>query len=101
MGMSLQERGTSTHDLPTLAPHVPRCTHRRQTPLRWWQIRTLRQSTLSRSLSGGIEIENTPSGSQPIPQPSHVRLWSQTSERILEEHAAKSVQHTLVLQAHQ
>src|SRR5450755_3904179 len=86
MGMSLQDRGTSTYDLPTLAPHVARCTHRRQTPLRWWQIRPLRQRTLSRS----------PSGSEPVPQSSHVRLWSQTSERIVKEHTAQGFHKGLV-----
>src|ERR1700686_3134244 len=96
MRMGLQERGPGTDDLPTLAPHVARRTHRRQTPLRWWQIRTLRQSALSCGLSGAIEIEADPSVSLPIPQPPHARLWSQASERIVEEHGAQCFHRGLV-----
>src|SRR5947209_3353980 len=89
MRMGLQERGTSAHDLPTLAPCVARRTYRRQTPLWWWQIRALRQSTLSCSLSSAIEIEDDPSISLPIPQTSHVCLCSEASERVLQEDTAQ------------
>ncbi len=89
MRMGLQERGTGADDLPTLAPRVARCTHRRQTSLRWGQIRTLRQSALSCGLPGAIEVENDPSVSLPIPQTPHIRPWSEASERIVEEHGAQ------------
>jgi len=87
MGMGLQERGPGTHDLPTLAPQVARRTHRRQTPLRRWQISALRERALSCSLTGAIEIEDGPSVSLPIPQSPHVHLWSEASERVLQEDA--------------
>ncbi|HET8854159.1 MAG TPA: hypothetical protein VFN02_16700, partial [Ktedonobacteraceae bacterium] len=44
---------------------------------------------MSCRLSGAIEIEDRPSGSLPIPQSPHVRLWSQASQRVLQEHAAQ------------
>ncbi len=96
MRMGLQKRCPGAHNLPTLAPRVAGRTHGRQTPLWWWQIRPLRQSTLSGSLSGAIEIEDDPSVSLPIPQTPYVRLWSETSERILEEHAAQCFHRCLV-----
>src|SRR5260370_37390381 len=96
MRMGLQERGTGANDLPTLAPHIAWRTDLRQTPLRWWQIRTLRQSALSCSLSSAIEIEDAPSVSLPIPQTPYIRLWSEASKRILEEHAAQCFHRGLV-----
>ena len=97
MRMGLQERGSGADDFPTLMPYVARCTYRRQTSLRWGQIRTLRQSALSCGLPGAIEIENDPSVSLPIPQTPHVRLWSEASECILEEHGAQGF-HTWSVQ---
>src|SRR6266436_9675195 len=67
MGMGLQERGAGTHDFPSLAPRVARCTDRLQTSLWRGKIRTLRQSTLSCGLSGAIQIEDHPSLSLAIP----------------------------------
>src|SRR5947209_12588306 len=96
MGMGLQKRCPSTDNLPTLASRVAGRTHGRQTPLRWRQIRPLRQSTLSGCLSGAIEIEDTPSGSLPIPQSSHLYPWSETSKRVLEEHGAQCFHKGLV-----
>jgi hypothetical protein len=52
---------------------------------------------LSCGLSGAIEIEDDPSVSLPIPQPTHVRLWSEASEGVLQEHAAQRF-HTRLIQ---
>src|SRR5712692_5735091 len=89
MGMGLQERRAGTHDLSTFLSGVARCTDGKQTSLWWWQIRTLRQSTLSGRLPGAIKIEDDPSVPLPIPQTTHAFGRSGASERILQEHGAQ------------
>src|SRR5258708_11740396 len=91
LSMGLQKRCTSTDNLPTLASRVAGRTHRRQTPLRWRQIKPLRQSTLSIGLAGAIEIDSSPSCSLPIPQPPHLHPWSQKNKRILEDNSAQTL----------
>ena len=89
MDMGLQQRRAGAHDLSAFASHVARCTDGLQTPLGWWQIRTLRQSALSCGLSSAIEVEDDPSVPLPIEHPSHPFGRPGTSERILEEHSAE------------
>src|SRR5213082_1659284 len=96
MRMGEHSRGPGANDLPTLAPHIARRTYLLQTPLRRGQIRRLRQSALSCSLSSAIKIEDAPSVSLPIPQPSHIRLRSEASKCIVEEHAAQCFHRGLV-----
>jgi hypothetical protein len=57
--------------------------------VRWWQIRTLRQRTLSGHLPGAIKIKDDPSVPLPIPQTTHAFGRSGASERIVQEHRAQ------------
>src|SRR5229473_1721792 len=96
MGMGLQERRAGADHLSTLAPRVARGTDRSETPLWRGQIRTLRQGTLSCSLSRSVQIEDHPPVSLPIPQTTYTLGGSRAGQRVLQKHTPQRFYTRLV-----
>jgi hypothetical protein len=89
MRMGEHSRGAGAYHLCALSTRVPRRTDGKQAPVWGRQIRALLQSTLSRCLSGAIEIEDLPVFPLPIPQTSYDLGRSWVSQRILQEYRAQ------------
>src|SRR5258706_6159867 len=82
MSMGLQECRAGADHFATLAPRVARCTDLIKTTMGRGQLRTLRQGTLSCSLSGAVQIEDHPALSLPIPQPTSTLGGSRAGQRV-------------------